>query len=67
MSIQRVNRATYNLSIDKWDGNLNVAAPKHVNTNTTHTRSARRGVEGYEITAKCSEINGACKVYHPKV
>jgi hypothetical protein len=50
--------ATYNLPKDKWDVNLNVAAPKYVNSNTTHTGVARRGVEGHEITAKCSEIDG---------
>jgi hypothetical protein len=58
-----VNRATYNRPIDKWDGNLNVAAPTHVNTHTTHTRCARRGIEGCVITAKCSQIDGACRVY----
>jgi hypothetical protein len=38
-----VNCGTYYLPRDKLDGSLNVAAPKHVNTNTTHTGSARRG------------------------
>jgi hypothetical protein len=67
MGVQRVDRATYNLPRDKRDGNLNVAAPTHVNTHTIHTRCTQRGVEGYEITAKCSEIDGACIVYHPKL
>jgi hypothetical protein len=66
-SIQCVNCATYGLPRDKWDVNLNVAAPKDVNSNTTHMGVPRRGVKGHEITAKCSEIDGAGGVYHPKI
>jgi hypothetical protein len=61
-----VNCATYDLPRDKWDVNLDVAAPKYVNPNTTHTGSAQRRVEGHDITAKCSKIDGAGRVYHPK-
>jgi hypothetical protein len=65
--MQDMDIAMYNLFKHKWHGNLYFLAPTHVNTNTTHTKGARRRVEGHEIAPKYSEVYGKGILNHQEL
>jgi hypothetical protein len=52
-----MNSVKNNLPRHERNSNLNFVAPTNVNTYTTHTKSARTGGEGREITPKNREGN----------